>query len=429
MPKLFPIRAIRYAGDGDLSTKIAPPYDVLDEGPKQELLARDSHNIVAIDLPVTPPKTVGPDEAYERAGATFRQWLAHGVMKRDAQPAIFAYEQVYAGDSGNVSRRGFIAALGLEEFNRSGGGIFRHEHTIKSGTDDRLKLMQATAAQLSPVFGVFDDSSAAIRELFEGYFTRPPDVRGTTTHDGVDHRLWVVRDEPLIDRLQRIFDTTDVFIADGHHRYTTALNYWRQMSEAAAAATCLFALVPLQDDGLKVLPTHRVLCGVRDFEFEGLARALQDSRFALSPTKFGPAQMRELASELGRFGHHAVGLWHSSRPHCYILSAEDPDPLASILPGRPQVWRTLDVAVFHELLVDRILRPHFGGARISYKYPHLLDELVRLCGESDDRLGVIMQPTPLRSVCDVARAGEVMPPKSTFFYPKLATGLVINPLE
>lgn len=428
MPELNPFAAVRYARpSGDLSTLIAPPYDVLDEGPKRQMLAADPHNIVDIDLPVTPPKTLGPDEAYDRAGRTFRQWLSEGVLVRDAQPAVFAYEQRYELNGKPVARRGLFATLQVEEFNRPGGGIFRHEHTIKGGTDDRLKLMQATAAQLSPVFAVYDDGDQRVAAALAPWYTRKPDVRGTTASDGVEHLLWTITDAQAIATLRATMKVKDVFIADGHHRYTTALNYHKANPGNPLTAGCLFVLVPLQDPGLVVLPTHRVLCGLNGFSIDALKELLQaDGRFNLKTTE---GNMEQLAAGLPSAGHHAVGLLDPATNLLYTVGTKMEDPLADVLPQQPKVWRTLDVAVFHELLVDRFLRPRFGGTQITYKYPHQLSELKRLTSESPGRLGVVMQPTPLPSVCDVAGAGGVMPPKSTFFYPKLATGLVINPLS
>ena len=431
MPKLHAFAAVRYATDsGDLSARIAPPYDVLDEGPKQALLARDAHNIVAIDLPVTPPKTVGPDAAYNAAGDLYRQWLDEGVLHRESNPTLIAYEQQYTVGQHQLKRRGLFAALGVEEFNRPGGGIFRHEHTIAGGTSDRLKLMQATGAQLSAVFGVFDDPQQRVAELLADTFAREADFHGTTDNDGVVHRCWVVREPDTIAALDEFFGPTDVFIADGHHRYTTALNYAREHPDRAHAASCLFMLVPSSDPGLIVLPTHRVLCGLEGFEMGELVKTLEaDDRFAIEPTRHGGDGMPQLQQELPDAGHHAFGLYDPTRGKTYRVTTTEPDPLAPLMPERAQVWRELDVAVFHHLFVDEIVRPRFGGDAITYKYPHELTALLRDTHDEPGRLGVIMQPTPLQSVCDVARAGEVMPPKSTFFYPKAATGLVINPVD
>jgi len=423
MPKLFAIRPIRYPAR-DLSTKIAPPYDVLDEGPKRQLLARDPHNIVAIDLPVTPPKTVGPDQAYEQAGATFRHWLAQGVLVQDEKPSLFAYEQAYEVGGIVHRRRGLFANLEVEDFNRPGGGIFRHEHTIRGGTDDRLKLMRATAAQLSPVFGVYEDPAGEIRSLFDRFFDASPDATGTTATDGVEHRLWRIDDPVIVQALGRRFADVNVFIADGHHRYTTALNYHRENCQNTAAGSCLFVLVATQDPGLNVLATHRVLHGMQDFTFEKLRKTIEeDGRFSLTPVPNW--NLHERMRQLRPF---TAALYNPETKATFLLTALDEDPLRDIAPDQPPVWRRLDVAILHELFVDRLVRPHFGGSAVTYKYYGDEEDFHRDWLGSGG-LGVLMRPTPLESVIEVSLAGGVMPPKSTFFFPKLATGLVINPLH
>ncbi|MBI1374024.1 MAG: DUF1015 family protein [Phycisphaera sp.] len=434
MPELQPIRAIRFPTDSanhDISSRIAPPYDVLDEGPKRKLLDVDAHNIVAIDLPVTPPKTVGPDAAYADAGELYRAWREQNVLVQDERPAVYAYEQVYNVGDESYARRGMFAALTVEQFGRPGGGIHRHEKTIKAGTDDRFKLMTATAAQLSPIFGVYDDKGNAVAAVLNKHFdAREPDFHGVTANDRVDHRVWIVDDPADVDAVRAAMATADVFIADGHHRYTTALNYHEAHPESAAAAGCLFVLVPIDDPGLLVLPTHRVLCGVSGFDIAKLIEIIKaDGRFTIQLTDHGADGTPQMGDDLPRYGHHAFGVYNPTTGKTYAVSTPAEDPLADLMPERPAVWRTLDVAVFHHLFVDELLRPNFGGDAITYKYPHELSELVRLSHDEPDRVGVIMQATPLRSVCEVSLAGDVMPPKSTFFFPKLATGLVINPLD
>jgi len=434
MPQLKPIRAVRFAKlnpEADVSTKIAPPYDVLDEGPKRKLLEIDEHNIVAVDLPVTPPKTVGPDEAYASAGELYRAWREQGILKQDDKPAVYAYEQVYNVGDETYARRGLFAALGVEEFGRPNGGIHRHEKTIKSGTDDRFKLMSATEAQLSPIFAVFDDKGQSVTEVLNRHFDgREPDFHGKTTGDRVNHRVWIIDNDADIAAIGGAMETTDVFIADGHHRYTTALNYHKAHPDNDAASGCLFVLVPIEDPGLIVLPTHRVLCGVTDFAMDRLVDVIEsDARLTIQLTDHGADDTAQMANDLPRYGHHAFGIYDPASGKTYAVSTPGEDPLANLTPDRPEVWRKLDVAVFHHGFVDELMRPNFGGDGITYKYPHELSELIRLSHDEPGRLGVIMQATPLRSVCDVSLAGDVMPPKSTFFFPKLATGLVINPLD
>jgi uncharacterized protein (DUF1015 family) len=420
MPDFRPFTAVHYPireGASDLTSKIAPPYDVLDEQPKRQLLAGDGHNIVAIDLPVTPPKTVGPDAAYEAAGALYRQWLAEGVLVRDDRPGVVVYEQVYDLDGQTVRRRGLFAVLGVEGFNRPGGGVFRHEKTIAGGIGDRTKLLAATAAQLSPVFGIYPDpqktAAALLNDVCEA---GDPDFHGRTPHDDVSHRCWKVHDPETLATLTDFFRGTDVFIADGHHRYTTALEFSR--SEAGKKLPgghgCLFVLVAAEDPGMVVRPTHRCIGGLQDFTFSELQAILEDDPHF--DWQDDPAGARfELIDPIdGR----SVGLNTTA------------DPLAEALPDRPAVWRTLDVAVLHELLIERVLRPHFGGDSVHFQYTAERDVLRgMMAADPATRLGVVMRPTPLADVMAVARADEVMPPKSTFFYPKLATGLCVNPLD
>jgi len=430
MPKLQPITAIRYVtADGDVATKIAPPYDVLDEGPKRQLLQRDPHNIVAVDLPVTPPKTVGPAEAYQQAAATFEQWLENDVLQRDPKPAVYAYEQVYTVDGRQFKRRGLFCSLGVEEFNQP-NGIWRHEHTIKAGTDDRMLLMKATQCQLSPIFGVFHDEPGNVVELLGDAFNREPDFHGRTDNDDVEHRCWIVDQPDTLVALQQLFARKDVFIADGHHRYTTALNYSKEHPHAPAAANCLFVLVAIEDPGMIVLPTHRVLTGLKGVSLDALQRVV-DARddLKLTRTDFTDHQSAELAEQLPELGPHAMGVYLPGESNLWLLTTADDDPLLPLEPDRPEVWRRLDVAVLHVLLIDRVLRPSFGGEAIAFKYTADLNEMRQLTeAEPDSRLGIIMQPTRLADVCEVSLANEVMPPKSTYFFPKLATGLVINPL-
>lgn len=427
MPQIRPISAIRYAADGgDLSTLIAPPYDVLDEGPKQALLQHDPHNIVAVDLPVTPPKTVGPDEAYEQAGSTLRQWLGEGVLQRDATPAFYAYEQAYTVGDQSFRRRGLFANVATEPFGRRGGGIHQHEHTIAGGVNDRTKLMTATAVQLSPVFSMFHDPNGIIGGILSSVCDhREPDFHGTTENDKVDHRCWRIDDPQTVARVAEFFAPTDVFIADGHHRYNTALGYAGAHADVPEAQHCLMVLVACEDPGMIVLATHRVITGLSHFTVDALVRRAGTVGLDVKPVD---TALSDLPDELPSHGPHAMGLYDPASRTCCVVSAASPDPLAAVLPDKPEVWRTLDVAVLHELLIDRVLRPEFGGDAIAYKYTAHLEEVPELAA-TPDRLGVIMQPTPLQAVCDVSLAGEVMPPKSTYFFPKLATGLIINPLS
>lgn len=432
MAHLFPIHAVRFndARDGrDISRYIAPPYDVLDEAPKQALLKKERHNIVAIDLPVTPPKTLGPDEAYERAQAQYRQWLSEGVLVKETSPVLYAYEQRFSIAGRTYVRRGLFATLQTEEYNQP-HGIFRHEHTIRGGTDDRLKLMTATDAQLSPVFAVFDDHEGIVQaELKRHCSDRPCDFEGRTEHDQVEHRCWRIDDPDAYERLRAVFESKDVFVADGHHRYTTALNYSKQHPNTPNASRCLFVLVPMQDPGVVVLPTHRIIMGLENFSFTALERILANyPQLELVRSNHGLQDIHALENSLPDQGPHAMGLVEPQTNDTFILRSKVADPLAEFTPDEPAVWRTLDVAILHELVIDRMLRKHFGADAVSYRYHHDINEALALAKTHSPSLVVIVQPTSLKEVCEVAKADAVMPPKSTFFFPKIATGMVINAL-
>lgn len=446
MPSLFPFNAVRYAPpeSGDVSGKIAPPYDVLDAGPKAALLACDAQNIVAVDLPVTPPKTVGPDAAYTAAGELYRQWLKDGVLVREGEPCVVVYEQEYGPAEGGprIKRRGLFANLGVEGFNRPGGGIFRHEMTIAGGIGDRTKLMEATSAQLSPIFGMYaDPQKQAVALIDEACESRDADYHGKTDNDGVNHRCWIVREPGQLNALEYFFRGTDVFIADGHHRYTTALQFSQDHPELPGAGRCLFVLVAAEDPGMVVLPTHRVVCGMQGLAFDELLSAIEaDGRFAVRRNDFEGVDLSTARCRLFNPAAPAYryGVW--LRGEAWDRLSVEAGKTAQVeLPAGPRA--RLDVSVVHDWLIDQVIRPRFGGGgdtggggdSVTFKYTPDLGEMQKLAGEGspmdDGRVGIEMNATPLADVMAVSLAGEVMPAKSTYFFPKLATGLVVNPLD
>lgn len=450
MPLIRPIRAVQYAGppDGDVSSRIAPPYDVLDAATRRALLDRDPHNIVGIDLPHLPPKTVGPDRVYAEAAATYCRWRAGGVLVRRREPALFAYRQTFRtpSDGAGGARVGLIGAVELRPLGPAAdgrGGVRPHERTFPAPTEDRLKLMRATRAQLSPIFGFHADADGSVRDLLEQAMQGGPEMHGTTDHDGVQHALWAIESPERIEPLCRAMVGRDIFIADGHHRYTTALQYHDALAAGTepppeGAGWCLFALVAIEDPGMVVLPTHRVLGDMPGYRFDRLVAAAAGR---LNVRSLGPGlrggdgdlllALAGLERAVRDAGPHAIGLCDAAGGEMAVATPCDPDPLAEAFPGRHPSWRGLDVAIVQHLLVEQICRPRFcpPGGDVSWQYPHALQQVADLCRTKQWQLALVMQPTPLDAVQAVAEAGELMPPKSTFFYPKLATGLVINPLE
>lgn len=456
MPTVHPFPAVQFAGGrGDVSALIAPPYDVLDAQGKAALLAKDARNIVAIDLPHTPAKQLGPPEAYAGAGAAYRARLADGTLSRRAKPAMFAYRQTFKDADGvkTVRRSGMACAVETLPFGaRPGGGILPHEETFSGPKEDRLALMKATAAQLSPIFGLFaDDAGRATALLHKVMASRRPDQTATTIWgggEGVLHESWTIDDDATVKSYRDALAGEDVFIADGHHRYNTALNYIKHLEAAGKplpggadhpARRCMMVLVGMSDPGLVIWPTHRVLGGMDAYSFDAFASAA-GAAMKFGPVAGGPGGIDSVLRGGGAGDGPRVGVYDFASGRGAVVSPASPDPLAARFPAKPREWRTLDVAFVQHAIVEDICQPRLNaGKPVTWAFPHTIKEVEEIGRGTETgagggkgfvpQLAVIVRPTPLATVRAVSKAGELMPQKSTFFYPKLATGLWVNPLE
>ena len=448
MPTIYPFRAIQYHnGTGDVSALVAPPYDVLDAAGKARLLAGDKPNIVAIDLPHTPAKELGPPETYAAAAERFRQWQQQGILSRRETPAIFAYRQTFTFNGKTHHRTGMACCIETLPFGpRAGGGVLPHEETFSGPKEDRFALMKATRTQLSPIFGLHPDEKAQAKMVLAKVIDRGPADLTATMADGVKHEVWTVSDQPTIDAYADALRNEDVFIADGHHRYTTALNYLRALEGAGQlppdhpARRCMFVLIGFSDAGLVIGPTHRVLGGMKDYTFE----KFQQAAGALLDIKPGPANLQQIETAMhaaanASRGRNVFGLYDFGSQKSYVATLKSDDPLRARFPNKPEAWRKLDVALIQYSIVEEIAQPTLNaGQPVKWAFPHAIEEVLDIGrgaetgaggGKGFAQLAVIVRPTPLESVRAVSKANELMPQKSTFFYPKLATGLFVNALE
>ena len=339
-------------------------------------------------------------------------------------------------------RRGLFTNVELKPFGPAAdgkGGVHPHEKTHSGPKEDRLKLMQATRAQLSPIFGLYSDPDSDVAQLLDEVVrSSPPDRLVTTDRDGVLHEVWTVSEAAYIDRFAQALVGREIYIADGHHRYTTALNYHQRLVEEQGelpmghpANYCMFVLVAMQDPGMIVLPTHRVLGGMAGYSFDRFKEAAKGK---LNVTAFPGRDLKELEAALADSSHsqHAMGLYapDSADGPLWIATTVEADSLVGSFPDQSQAWRQLDVAIVQHLIVDNICQRFCGdGQKVAWKFPHSLDQLRSDTDANQYQLGLVLKATPLEAVRQVCEAGELMPQKSTFFYPKVATGLVINPLE
>lgn len=446
MPAVHPFRAIQYnKGQGDVSTLIAPPYDVLDLSQKQALLEKNSDNIVGVDLPHVPAKELGPPESYQASAEKLAAMIGAGTMSQSGAPAIYAYRQTFAFQGETYQRCGMVATVDTVPFgNRDGGGILAHEQTFGGPKEDRMALMKATASQTSPIFGLHpDEQGEAVGITHEVMGSRDPDMTADMG-DGVTQEIWTISDEATIAAYQKALEGEDIFVADGHHRYNTALNYLESLGDVPAdhpARRTMYVLVSMSDPGLAIGPTHRVLGGMEDYSIEAFIEAAQ-GLLNIEPIDNDPQTFEAQMATLAEREHtdNVFGIFDYDTGLCFGAWPAVADPLDAQFPDQSKAWRTLDVALIQHLIVEEICQPELNkGEPVKWAFPHSIDEVLAIgkgeetgsaiAGGGKPQLAIIVRPTPLEAVRDISRAGELMPQKSTFFYPKLATGLWVNPLS
>ncbi|HET6831265.1 MAG TPA: DUF1015 domain-containing protein [Solirubrobacterales bacterium] len=418
MAEVRPLRALHYDPDRvPIEAVTAPPYDVIDPDQRSELLARSPHNVVALDL----PEADGAGDRYEHAAELLGSWLADGVLVADGGPTIWAYEQDYEAPGGERrTRRGFLARIGVTDY---GPGLIRpHERTQPGPKEDRLRLTRATGHNLSPIFVLHSGDAWS---LLEPALAAEP-FCAVTDPDGTVHRAWPVADPEVHAAVAGTLAGSELLIADGHHRYETARTYADEVGAAPGddARYTLACLVSLTDSGLSVVATHRLLHGLDEDKQRALREALM-AHFEIEAID----EPEDLVPAAGD-GTIAFGYMDSFHLTPYRLRLRDEDALAAALPDASEAYRTLDAAALEAL----ILRGPLGmstddiAAKRGLSYCSDFEEAVARVDRGDADAGFFLRPTPVEQVRAVADAGETMPPKSTYFFPKLLTGIVFNPL-
>jgi uncharacterized protein (DUF1015 family) len=412
MADVRPFQALHYDRDrvGGLQPVVAPPYDVIDAEQRAALLAQSPYNVVEIDLPQG-------DDPYAHAADVFEQWQRDGILTRDDAPALWALAQDYTGPDGRRrTRHGFFARVAVEDYGP--GRIRPHERTHPGPKEDRLRLTRATHANLSPIFSLYDDPAGAAWGALEPHLGTEPWAE-VTDEDDTTHRLWRVADPEAIEAVRAALAPAELLIADGHHRYETA----RVHHEEGGAGHVLMCLVALQDPGLTVFPTHRLLTEIADRE---RLRATLERDFEIAPT-----DELEPQGDGGGRGRVQMGYLDAHHGRPLMLTLKDPAIAAEALPDKPEPYRNLDTAVLEALVLQGAL----GMSEDDISHLHGLD-YARDTAQARERVesgeaqaAFFMRGTPVSQVRDVAATGESMPPKSTYFFPKVLTGMLFNPLD
>ena len=423
MARLRPFQGVLYDPHRvDLSRVVAPPYDVISPADQRRYYQQDPHNVVRLIAGEVRPSDSPQDNKYTRAAAFFQEWLAKGILRRESSPRLYIYRHEFvdpvSGES--RSRLGIIGVIELEAFGR---GILPHEQTHARAKADRLSLTRAVIANLSPVFALYDDPRSAVGPIIAPVMTDPPRM-SITGEDGDHHTIWSLTGEERFARLAAVFNASALYVADGHHRYETALNfrhYQRQQHPEAPSDAAfnyvLMLLVDVRDPGLTILPTHRVLHDLDRFDGGELLRRL-GTRHRVAPrgSRAGLlAAMREPIAAY-RIGMALGGSW-------YTIDIDRPvaaDPVA-----------TLDVSVLH----NEILQGELGVTPAELEqeryltYSRDVDAVFNRVESGAAQAAFLLRPPAVSDVVEVAQAGQVMPQKSTYFYPKPASGIVFNPLD
>jgi uncharacterized protein (DUF1015 family) len=434
MADIRAFRAFRYdlGRVGNLSDVVAPPYDVIDPALQQALYAQSPYNVVRLELNKEEPTDTETENRYTRAARFLRDWQRDDILVQDSARSLYVYYQDFEVEGRRYTRRGFLARVRLEPF--GAGRIYAHEETLAGPKADRLRLLHATAMNLSPIFGLYPDPDSEVMKQLDALVSRMLPLQATD-HLGVVSRLWPVTDQHVISSVIGLLGPKPIFIADGHHRYETSLRYLEE--RRAAGEVCddeapphftLMMLVGMSDPGLLILPTHRLISGIPDLSADRLAEILAP-HFTVERIGAGEQAAHETwetieadgSQDLLGFGTVADGVWQMAR-------FRSPQLMAERAANHSPAWRSLAVSILHVAVLDHLL-PQATGGKPECKYVHLLREVTDAVAARQCQLAALVPPAAMQHVEQIAGNLEKMPPKSTYFYPKLLTGLVFNPLK
>ncbi|HSO33525.1 MAG TPA: DUF1015 domain-containing protein [Labilithrix sp.] len=445
MAEIAPLTPLRYdlsrlEGGGGLASVVAPPYDVIDAAQRAELAARHPVNVVKLILP-----DGEGDAKYGHAADLLSAWRSEGDLVRDEVPAFYRYDQTFAAPGSapggkTITRRGFLGLVKLVPLDQ--GIVLPHERTLSGPKEDRLKLFRATRTNLSPGFMLYRDPARALDPALE----RASDLTAFDTADGIHHALAKITDPEAVRTIIEGVAKSSLLIADGHHRYETALRYSHEAAEAAksggarhaapgARGEHLYFMVFFangDDPNLVVFPTHRHVHSLPSFDFNDLA-ARAAELFDVTPLPGGASAevLTDALAQAGKGGPSLVACSGDGRATLFTLKKDADLAAHSILGKRPAPLRRTDVALLHMGLLEPVLgiTPEAQAAKTNIFYPQDGAAALRELRGGKGQVLFLMNATPVAQVREVAEAGEVMPQKSTFFYPKVLTGLCIHTLE
>lgn len=441
MAKIIPFRGIVYnqAKAGGIDDLVCPPYDIISPAAQQELYRKSPYNVIRLEFGQETPRDTDADNRYTRAARSFHEWLRTGILLQGETPALYIYEMEYRAGGALKRIRGFICRVRIEDYDS--GIVKPHENTLSGPKADRLSLLRTCGAHFSQIYSLFSDPQGKIPGIL-AKVSGPPEMQGKNS-DGVLHRVWTLSDAGDIAAIAREMKDKPFFIADGHHRYDTALNYRNELRKAAGTFTgdepynfVTMYLARLEDPALTILPAHRALFDLPGFKpgtFEDdLNKYFDLERFDFDERSEPKERKRVLDMMASRAGQsHLFGMRLKDRNSYYLLTLRNEADIDALIPAASPAYRRLDVSILHHLVIEKLLgikvETHKLGSNIEYIKDD--DEAVKRLEEGTAEVVFFMNPTKVSEVKDVAAAGERMPQKATYFYPKLLTGLVMDKID
>ena len=421
MATVKPFKAMRFSKEaGEISSLVCPPYDIINDEQRKALLCKNEHNLIRLELP-------RGDEPYKEAARTTKQWLSEGVLFTDGEEGIYVYEEKFKVKGKAYSFKGFVSLVRLHEF--SEGIILPHEFTLSKAKQDRFNLMTETGCSFSQIYSLYMDEDRAVSSKLSALSQGEPDV-SFTDGDGVTHSLWCVYDKAEIEFIEKAMADKKLYIADGHHRYETALNFAKANSkdlsdDSERTNYCMMILVDMENDGLVVFPTHRVIHSLENFDAEEmLSRCKAD--FEISD-KMPVSKMQENLDAAYNMGEKAFA-FYSGNNEFTLMTLKNKEIMAEILPDMSKASQNLDVSVLHNLVLERLFgidKENMANQK-NLTYMRDIEDAIAEVDEGRANCAFLINPTLVTEIRDVAAAGEKMPQKSTYFYPKIITGLVMN---
>jgi uncharacterized protein (DUF1015 family) len=447
MAEVYPFRAFRYNPErAPFDRVLTQPYDKISPAMQEKYYAADPHNLISVEKGRAYPGDTPQNNVYTRAEAAIEDWIRSNIIVQDPAPSFYAYTQEYTvpGTEERRTRRGFIGAGKLEEY--SAGVVFRHEHTLSGPKADRLELLRHTKMHTGQLFMLYSDPQRRIDGILAEAESSAAPATEMRDEYGVVHRLWVIADPQRVTAIQKAMEDQKLVIADGHHRYETALNYRKErpthagkIDPDAPSERAMMSFFNTRSEGLTILPGHRVAAHIHDFSWSGVRRHLEPWFAAeafpfSSEEKKAEAQKRFLGKLAGARQKRAIGAYPAAEPQkraFYVLTLRDGVNLALLLPNVSPLQRELDVVLLHEGILEPALgiTPQAVTAEANLTYEREASAALDAVDSGRAQISFLLNPCDVEQVMKIATSCEVMPQKSTDFYPKLMSGIAMYRVE